>query len=464
MHKMRLIVPVATTILVLSLVGVIVLQQLGISRIHDQDNMPSPSNLHHGEAPNLEICQTDRLSDLDSVYGLLNSNHARILRQLQEGNRVEKALYFDRAVYFPPVKVFWEPNVSVPMELTLVDGDVEFSSATVKISSSIDSRELTLAEAAPGVLKGTVLAVGLRLGESVTGANFNVRYGDEIVAQYHDTFSGRTITATASFQFPIYIMNDEAPWVFEPWKLLDSEGVPLVNYGSPTGIQYNPVIICNYALTNYQMYLATGNSTFRQTFLVQVNWLMRHAEQKGNFSVWEYEFNWPWSAYNATNPFVSALAQGEGLSVLTRAYVLTGNETYLDVAERAMHSFEIEMNFGGVRYTDAEGVWYEEIADAGARSGKVLNGFLFSLFGLYEYWFETNNNNGYALFSEGISTLSSNLYRYDTGSWSYYDLLHFNPAPSDYHKIHIKQLRITYELTRFEMFLEYSNKFQSYFH
>lgn len=120
------------------------------------------------------------------------------------------------------------------------------------------------------------------------------------------------------------------------------------------------------------------------------------------------------------------------------------------------------MNEGGVRYTDSDGVWYEEIADEGAVSGKVLNGFLSALMSLYEYSFGTNNSQGYALFLEGTNTLSTNLYRYDTGSWSYYDLLHYASAPLNYHKRHIKQLKIIYELTDDKTFLKYGDKFQSY--
>jgi len=246
--------------------------------------------------------------------------------------------------------------------------------------------------------------------------------------------------------------------------LVDSEGVPLVDYGASLGTQYNPTIICDYALTNYRLYVATANFTFMRNFLIQANWLVMNSVQKGNFNVWEYRFDWPWGSYNATNPFVSALAQGEGLSVLTRAYILTGNETYLDVAEASMRSFSVEMDLGGVRYTDVDGIWYEEISDIGARSGKVLNGFLNALFGLYEYWYETGNGSAYSLFLEGVNTLSENIHRYDTGSWSYYDLLHHGAASLDYHKQHITQLRIMYQLTGIEIFSVYSDKFQSYIH
>jgi heparosan-N-sulfate-glucuronate 5-epimerase len=380
--------------------------------------------------------------------------------QLVESTRV--AVYFDKALYCPDIAVFSQMNVSVAIGIEVIDYNTHEESVTVKISSSVDSRDITLNNATLGDFIGTISAVGLRLGEPVSNTTcLNVRYGDVIIAQYYDTFNGETALASALFGFPMYIM-DEASVSLDDWKFFDSDGVALANYGTSTApaLQYNPVTTSEYALANYHFYVTTGNSTFRDTFLVQANWLVKNADKRGNFAVWEYKFDWP--SYNATNPWVSAMAEGQGLSVLTRAYVLTGNSTYLDVAQTAMRSFEVEMNSGGVRDTDSSGVWFEEVADVGIPSSKVLNGFIFSLLGLYEYSFLTNSSEGYALFWEGTHTLSLNLYRYDTGSWSRYDLLYSQPASLGYHILHIKQLKIMCELTNFGEFLVYSNKFQSY--
>jgi len=457
MNRTNMIFPIVGVVLALLLVGIIVFEQFEIINLR---------NSYDEQITNLNNTFNERITHLNNTYNVLNTSYYQTLSPLQQVtnslNSCAPTIYFDKTAYYPNTEVFWKPNVSVPIEVTVVDYNVDFDFVTIKISSSVDSKEMTLAKTNPGVFKETILTVGLKLGESISNiSSFNARYGDVIIAQYFDTFKGSIATAGALFGFPKYVLDKESVSL-DAWKLFDSEGVPLVNYGSPIGIQYNPVTVSQYALANYHMYVTTRNSTFRETFLVQANWLVKNAEQKGNFSVWEYKFDWP--DYRLTNPWVSAMAQGEGLSVLTRAYVLTGNTTYLDVAETAMRSFEVEMNSGGVRYTDSDGVWYEEGADAGAPSSKILNGFIFALFGLYEYSFETNNSRGYELFWEGSRTLSANLYRYDTGSWSYYDLLYYRPASSGYHKLHIDQLRTMYELTSSEIFLVYSNKFQSYIH
>jgi hypothetical protein len=282
------------------------------------------------------------------------------------------------------------------------------------------------------------------------------RYGDRIVASYNDLTYGSSL-----FAFP-KPPGGEGEYSFWKTWAFDAQGVPLVNYGGSLGLQYNPVFVGGYALANYAEYLNTGNVSFREKFFDMADWFVETADQKGNFSVWEYDFPWPWSGYNATVPYVSGLAQGAGLSVLVRAYFLSGNSTYLEVGKSAVMSFGTEMNEGGVRYTDTDGVWYEEIADKGAVSGKVLNGFLSALINLYEYNFGFNDTLAGQLFLEGANSLSRNMYRYDTGSWSYYDLLHHSSASLDYHKMHIAQLKIMYRITDDETFHYYSDRFQSY--
>jgi len=327
----------------------------------------------------------------------------------------------------------------------------------VKIFSSLDTKKVILMKVGEGRFEGSILANCLRYSELAMneGQVFNVKYGDKIVAKYQGQMQ-----AVAFIGFPRYVLDNYLTST-SPWKLFDSEGVPLVNYGYPIGIQYNPVTVSQYALANYHVYLATGNSSFRETFLVQADWLVKNAVQKGSFSVWEYKFDW--NTYGCTSPWASGMAQGQGTSVLTRAYFLTGNKTYLDVAETAVGSFEVEMSTGGVRYTDSSGgVWYEEYADVGAPSSKVLNGFVLALLGLYEYSYATNSSRGYRLFWEGVYTLAANVHRYDIGSWSCYDLRYLFRAPLGYHQLHVDQLMTLYKLTGEQIFKEYSNKFSSY--
>jgi len=464
-------------VVIVSLAGVVAFQQMKLLRLHAQNAELAASNseketemsnlisTHNEQIKDLNNTLSEKITNLTSICDWMNVSYFQALNELQQVNDILNSsvptILFDKNVYFPPVNAFWEQNVLTPIGVKVVDPNVSSNFVTVKILSRIDFKLINLSRVDSAGFFGMVHAIGLRPGEPVTNSsNFNVEYGDMIIASYLDHVSSHIIaTIAALFVLPEHV-NQKIFTNPDVWKLFDKEGIPIVDYGEKIGIQYNPVTVSQYALAQYQAYLRMNRETFKERFLSQANWLVRNAQQKGNFTVWEYCFNW--SDFRATAPFVSAMAQGEGLSVLARAYLLTRNVTYIEVAETSMKSFEVEMNLGGVRYTDYSGIWFEEYADTDTPSSKVLNGFIFSLLGLYEYSFVTNSSTGYALFREGIQTLLANLNRYDTGSWSLYDLLHHNLASLDYHKLHVELLKTLHEITNFDTFQFYSDKFQSY--
>jgi len=461
MAMRKLVVRIFAVAILASLIGIVLYQRSEISSLsHRNDALETSLLRANDQSLSLEDQYEKEIAELNEAHSFLNSSYSQLLRLMGGAH-----IFLNKIVYSPDVEAFWKPDTFVPIEVTVVDSEIDADHVTARVSSSLHTKKIVLERIGSGIFKGSITAVGLRLGESISDtSHLSVRYGSLLIAEYDSLVLGSTATTVAFFEYPAHVTSSENTVNFEPWGLVDSDGVPLVDYGSSIGVQYNPTIICDYALMNYHMYVTNGNFTFMRNFLTQANWLVKNSVQKADFNVWEYRFNWPWGNYNATDPFVSALAQGEGLSVLTRAYVLTGNETYLDVAEASMRSFGVEMDLGGVRYTDADGIWYEEIADVGARSGKVLNGFMNALFGLYEYWFETGSDQARSLFLEGAQTLSENIHRYDTGSWSYYDLLHHGAASPSYHKQHINQLRMMHHITGDEIFSVYSDKFQSYIH
>lgn len=199
----------------------------------------------------------------------------------------------------------------------------------------------------------------------------------------------------------------------------DENGIPLRHYGE-FGIQYQPVGIAHYALGNWDLYLSTKQTQYRETFLRMATWFCENLTIKGDFGVWEYHFAFP--RYQLRAPWPSAMSQGEGISVLMRAFQLTQEERYLECAKLALASFEVPLENGGVRYRDEDGfIWYEEYPSL-VEPPHVLNGFIFALFGLYDFYKATGNEKALDLFNEGIETLKANLRRWDQGFWSRYDL------------------------------------------
>ena len=243
------------------------------------------------------------------------------------------------------------------------------------------------------------------------------------------------------------------------WKTFDKYGIVMADYRLIFGKQYNPITISQYALANFNYYVSTGKKQLKEEFLKHADWLVEHQVITPNaFGVWRYNFNW--EAYQCHAPWISAMAQGQAISVLVRAYVLTNEKSYLETARFALGAFEHSVDEGGVRFTDLDGnIFYLEYACESHPC--VLNGFIFSLYGLYDYYQITGSQNALSLFDDGIRTLKVRLKDYDTSDWSYYDLLG-RKASEAYHRLHCQLLFKLYSITGERQFLDYAEKWYSY--
>ena len=100
-----------------------------------------------------------------------------------------------------------------------------------------------------------------------------------------------------------------------------------------------------------------------------------------------------------------------------------------------MRPFTRSASRGGVR-ADFDGVaWYEEYPTR-TRPSLVLNGYMFSLLGLYDVapWSRTAAR----LYRVGIRTLSARIARFDRPGGSWY--MPGVPASNYYHAVHVLQL------------------------
>jgi len=248
---------------------------------------------------------------------------------------------------------------------------------------------------------------------------------------------------------------------------LDEKGIPLVDYTrdarmSRTRPVYFPITVAQYALGVFDQWLDTGLQQYRQKFLELARWLELHAEPVGEVAVvWPARFDFP--VYGLKAPWISSLAQSQVASVLLRAYQLENRKELREMAGKAMATFYIPVSEpGGVRYVDVDrDVWFEEyVADPPAH---VLNGFIFSLFGLDEFARVTSDKMARQAWDEGIHTLERKLRLYDTGYWSRYDLLRDCVASTFYHaNIHIPLLRALHLVTGESIFLSFADKWEDY--
>ena len=149
--------------------------------------------------------------------------------------------------------------------------------------------------------------------------------------------------------------------------------------------------------------------------------------------------------------WLSAMGQGQAMSILARAFHLTQDDVYLRAALKAVKPFHFRSNEGGVvAYLFDKFPWYEEYPTK--PSLFVLNGFIYSLIGLYDLSRVAPKDDGRPsvaeqLYLAGLDSLLKLLPMFDTGSGTLYDLRHLhlpgvapNLARWDYHSTHVNQL------------------------
>jgi D-glucuronyl C5-epimerase C-terminus len=144
-----------------------------------------------------------------------------------------------------------------------------------------------------------------------------------------------------------------------------------------------------------------------------VDELLPLAAQRGSGLAWEYYFTFN----GGKPPWVSGMAQGTAVQALARAASRLGRADIVPFAQRALGIFR-EPPPAGVRVEDGDGAHY--LIYSFAPDLRVLNGFLQSLIGLYDFGSVTGDADAWALFAQGQRAALRETPAYDTGAWSLY--------------------------------------------
>jgi len=224
------------------------------------------------------------------------------------------------------------------------------------------------------------------------------------------------------------------------------------------GVHFNPVTTANMAIEQYQK----GN---RKRVVNIADELLNNAlevehAKAGKYYLWEYYFDLEFAEHTYPAPWVSGMAQGLILDVFGRAFEITGDKKYLDAGRKVLVSFKVPWDEGGVLDSDEHGNWYLEIASTDKL--RILNGFIFTLVSIHNYYEQTKDPEALALFGAGVSELKAHLHEYDMGYWSKYSLLKDSRASYQYHKAHIDMLDKLYRITKDPEIKSFSDKFDFY--
>ncbi|PCI59732.1 MAG: hypothetical protein COB35_10615 [Gammaproteobacteria bacterium] len=244
--------------------------------------------------------------------------------------------------------------------------------------------------------------------------------------------------------------------------LTDGNDIPLAPIGDQK-VHY-PVTVSKYAHDLYASYRATGDITVLDRFYINALWLRDNCIYTNyGFCSWRTEPEY--APYYTGTDWSSAMAQGQAISVMISAYALTKDLSYLKVAQDAISAFLYPAEVKGVKSSWGNDVWYEEYTSN--NPAHVLNGFIFSMAGLYDAVDLLADESAKFAFDQGIIALKNKLDFYDVDFTSLYDVndeqLRFANAKAKsldgYHELHILQLAWLYQVTQEPKFLTMFTKF-----
>ena len=226
----------------------------------------------------------------------------------------------------------------------------------------------------------------------------------------------------------------------------DEQGVPKVQYSF--GLHYVPTTAFHWGLVSVSKYLATGEEQYLNDSLNISTWAVANQSENGGW-LWPFSYGFSGGVLGVMEEnWYGAMTQGLGMSFLTRMYHITGNETYLSTAENATELFYQTVENGGFLRYYGGNPWYEEYPTPEAGSF-VLNGYIYSLIGLYDLYATTNSRSGMELYYDGLNSLKNMISIFDLGCSSAYDLVHhsvLSSAPNTanflYHGLHVSLLSI----------------------
>jgi hypothetical protein len=231
---------------------------------------------------------------------------------------------------------------------------------------------------------------------------------------------------------------------------VDGTGVRMFVRATTTGGRpvNHPVAQAQYGLDLLNSYRRTHDGWYLSYAARQGKRLVdTHVESRGAWW-YPYPFDFPLgSNLNMTmrRPWYSAMAQGQVLSLFVRLHQATGNSYWKIAADKTFLSLRLGYAAGvpWVTHRDGAGrLWMEEYpGPTPATSSRVLNGHLFTVYGLWDYWYLTRSAPAASLFDQSARTT----HRYvlsgfrNRGWASSYGLR--GDAPTEkYHVIHVNQL------------------------
>lgn len=229
----------------------------------------------------------------------------------------------------------------------------------------------------------------------------------------------------------------------------DSPEILVPQYHVDTGEKiYFPIGIFQYGLAAYDLFLTTHEEAYKEKLIACANWAVENQQADGGWDTFTYE--------NPEHPY-SSMAQGEGISMLIRAHIVTQDERYISAVHKAKLFMLMPIADGGTTNYQGDDVYLYECT----HDPLILNGWIFSLWGLYDYSKYIEDPEVQNVLHATLTSLKKKLPAFDIKYWSKYEDGKRICSPF-YHKLHIAQLSVMHDLFGDQIYKEYADKWETY--
>jgi hypothetical protein len=246
----------------------------------------------------------------------------------------------------------------------------------------------------------------------------------------------------------------EQPSVHLSEGIVDTAGVRMVDIAG--GVYDHPVAQATYGIEQLDAYRLTGRAEHLRSAKAQAARLLdRRVESRGG---WFFPYAFDFALHGDTRdlmraPWFSAMAQGKALTLFVRLHEVTKEGQYATAADRVFATLLAtpDRTLPWVNWVDQGGYLWLELYPrwpAAETSDATLNGHIWVIYGLHDYYAATKDPEALRLWRGGIAMVE----RYaaqdfrEPGWISRYCLLH--PVHSArYHEHHVSQFLELHKLT-----------------
>ncbi|MCU6480076.1 D-glucuronyl C5-epimerase family protein [Arthrobacter sp. A2-55] len=235
-------------------------------------------------------------------------------------------------------------------------------------------------------------------------------------------------------------------------------------------IVYHPVSSAWFMNQMISSYRVTREPKYLERTIATANYLVANSVKDEDGTTWfPYLFRHDVKDLRMGVPWYSGMAQGMMVSTFVNLFEVTHDTYWKDLATSTVKSFDSAKNQDNRWFTNIEQidgrkfVYYEEYpALQDEHNAHVVNGHIYALYGLYDYYRMTGDKHARWLFDVGATSIRDSFGAYrNPGMPSWYAATYFGRktwgAPGFYHIGVTAQLRTLGDITGDAQFMEQAN-------